>query len=98
MLQTDGQEIKPDLEIQFGVKDKYLAAGCPPGSRGYDPLFQPAPHMHAIELVSGKPLKVCWGLWNVLQLGRFDLHNFFLLIDFTLSNKNSKYTKKHNFF
>ena len=38
----------------------------------------------AIERVSGKSLKVWWGLWNVLQLGRLDLHNFSLLIDFTL--------------
>ena len=29
------------------MKDKYLPAGCLPGSRGCDPLFQPAPHMHA---------------------------------------------------
>ena len=38
--------------------------------------------------VSGKPLKVWWGLWNVLQLGRLYLHNFSLLIDFTLLLKN----------
>ena len=38
----------------------------------------------AIERVSGKPLKVWWGLWNVLRLGHLDLHNFSLLIDFTL--------------
>ena len=38
----------------------------------------------AIEQVSGKPLKVWWGLWKVLRLGRLDLHNFSLLIDFTL--------------
>ena len=25
----------------------HLAAGCPPGSRGCDPLFQLSPHMHA---------------------------------------------------
>ena len=25
---------------------KYMAAGYPPGSRGCDPLFQPAPHIH----------------------------------------------------
>ena len=25
----------------------HLAAGCPPGSRGRDPLFQLSPHMHA---------------------------------------------------
>ena len=39
----------------------------------------------AIEQVSEKPLKVWWGLWNVLGLGRLDLHNFSLLIDFTLA-------------
>ena len=33
--------------MRFGVKAKYLAAGCPPESRGCDPLFQPAPYMHA---------------------------------------------------
>ena len=25
----------------------HLAAGCPPGSRVWDPLFQLSPHMHA---------------------------------------------------
>ena len=25
----------------------HLAAGCPPGSRGCDSLFQLSPHMHA---------------------------------------------------
>ena len=41
-----------------------------------------------IKRVSGKPLKVWWGLWNVLRLGRLDLHNFSLLIDFTLPEQN----------
>ena len=27
--------------------EMHLAAGCPPGSRGCDPLFQLSPHMHA---------------------------------------------------
>ena len=27
-------------------REIHLAAECPPGSRGCDPLFQPAPHMH----------------------------------------------------
>ena len=42
----------------------HLAAACPPGSRGCDPLFQLSPQMHARGKNSSSNDRVCSGEAN----------------------------------
>ena len=44
--QINSKEIFTTKKCSVESREIYLAAGCPPGSRGCDSLFQPPPHMH----------------------------------------------------
>ena len=63
---TNVQEINKTKKYSCEWREIHLAAGCPPGSRGWDLLFQLSPHVHATQKISLSSSRSL-GLWEATE-------------------------------